>query len=451
MDLLTKKERIGYLIIGNSAGGVGVAEAIREVDKVRTIAIVSDEPYPAYSRPLISEYLVNRCPLENMLFRPPDFYEKNDIRGILGQKVAQLNINKRAVELEDGRIIIWEKLLLATGGLPIIPEIEGIGLKGVFTFTNLDDAKAIEEFLNQYRRKVRAVVIGGGLIGVSATEALITRGIEVTIIEMKEQILNTILDEEASALEEKALTEAGAEIITGNTVSKISSYLPGEATGVSLDDSRLIPCEMVIVAIGVQPRIELVVDTGIEINRGIVVDRHMTTSNPDVYACGDVAEAYDFVYGENRLTPIWPNAYLGGRIAGLNMAGIKAEYPGGTAMNSIKYFGASIVSAGMVTPPDDSYEIVSNKHGDIYRKVVLKGGLIVGMVFAGDIEKSGIIYNLMKDRINVEDFKKVLVADDFGLASLPDEIWRARLAIPASLLASSVTSVEQAEEALVGE
>jgi len=177
----------------------------------------------------------------------------------------------------------------------------------------------------------------------------------------------------------------------------------------------------------------------------------MTTSNPDVYACGDVAEAYDFVYGENRLTPIWPNAYLGGRIAGLNMAGIKAEYPGGTAMNSIKYFGASIVSAGMVTPPDDSYEIVSNKHGDIYRKVVLKGGLIVGMVFAGDIEKSGIIYNLMKDRINVEDFKKVLVADDFGLASLPDEIWRARLAIPASLLASSVTSVEQAEEALVGE
>jgi NAD(P)H-nitrite reductase large subunit len=446
-----KAERIRYLIIGNSAGGVGAAEAVREADKVGTIAIISDEPYPAYSRPLISEYLVNRCPLERMLFRPPDFYEKNNIRAILGHKVAQLDVNKRAIKLDDDRIIIWEKLLLATGGLPIVPKIDGIGLKGVFMFTKLDDAKAIDEFLNHRHRKVSAVVIGGGLIGLSVTEALVKRGVEVAIVEMKERILNTILDEEASALQEKALTEAGVEIITGHTVSKIGSYLPGEATGISLDDSQPIPGEMVIVAIGVQPRIELAADTGIEINRGIVVDRHMTTSNPDVYACGDVAEAYDFVYGENRLTPIWPNAYLGGRIAGFNMAGIPTEYPGGTTMNSVKCFGASTVSAGIVTPPDDSYEIVSEKHGDIYKKVVLKEGVIVGMVFAGDIEMSGIVYNLMRDKINVEDFKQVLVADDFGLASLPEEIWRPQLAIPPSLLASSVTSVEQPEEALIGE
>ncbi len=356
---MTKSEKVRYLIIGNSAGGVGAAEAIREVDKVGTIAIVSDEPYPAYSRPLISEYLAERCSLERMLFRPPDFYEKSDIRAILGHKVAQLNINKRAIKLEDSRVIIWEKLLLATGGLPIVPKIEGIRLEGVFNFAKLDDAKAIDEFLNQYRRKVKAVVIGGGLIGVSVTEALVKRGIEVAIVEMKERILNTILDEEASALEEKALTEAGVEIITGRTVGKVTSYLPGEATGVTLDDSQPISCGIVVIAIGVQPRIELVADTGIEINRGIVIDRHMATSKPDVYACGDVAEAYDFVYGENRLTPIWPNAYLGGRIAGFNMAGIPTEYQGGTTMNSIKCFGVSIVSAGIVIPLDDSYEIVS--------------------------------------------------------------------------------------------
>jgi len=448
---MMKAERIRYLIIGNSAGGVGAAEAIREVDKVGTIAIVSDEPYPAYSRPLISEYLVNRCPLERMLFRPPDFYEKNNIQVILGQKVTELNIDKRTVKLGDGRAMTWEKLLLATGGLPIVPEIEGIGLKGVFTFTKLDDAKEIDRFLNQYRRKVRAVVIGGGLIGVSATEALVKQGVEVTIVEMKERIMNTILDEEASALEEKALTEAGVEIITEHTVSKISGYLPGEATGVIMDDGRPIPCEMIIVAIGVQPRTELVADTGIKINRGIVVDRHMTTSRPDVYACGDVAEAYDFVYGENRLTPIWPNAYIGGRIAGLNMAGIPAEYQGGTATNSIKYFGVNIVSAGMVTPPDDSYEVISNKYGDVYKKVVLKDGLIVGLVFAGDIEKSGIVYSLMKDRVDVNSFKEVLVADDFGLVSLPEEIWRARLEIPSSVLTASLASVEQPEEVLIGE
>ena len=448
---MTKEEKVKYLIIGKSAGGIGAVEAIREVDRDGAITIISDEPYPAYSRPLISEHLAEKYPFEKMLFRPLDFYQKNSIQTILGQKVTGLNIDKHDTKLEDGRTITWEKLLLATGGLPIIPKIDGIGLKGVFTFTTLDDARAIDQFLNHYHRKVRAVVIGGGLIGVSVTQALVKRGVEVTIVEMKEQILNTILDEEASALVETSLEQSGVEIITGNTVSKVSSYLPGEATGVDLDDGRPIPCELIIVAIGVQPRTELVSNTGIKINHGIIVNRNMATSNPDVYACGDVAEAYDFIYDENRLTPIWPNAYVGGRVAGFNMASIPTEYQGGTAMNSMNYFGVNIVSAGIVAALDDSYEVISQKHDHVYRKVVLKDGLIVGLVFSGDIEKSGIIYNLMKDKINVEDFKQVLVADDFGLASLPEEIWRPRLAIPPSALASGVTSVEHAEEALVGE
>jgi NAD(P)H-nitrite reductase large subunit len=448
---MRRKEKIEYLIIGNSAGGIGAAEAIREVDKVGTITIISDEPYPAYSRPMISEYLAERCPVERMLYRPADFYEKNSIETFLGERVAQVNFNEHLVELESDRTLAWQKLLLATGGLPIIPKIEGIVLKGIFTFNRLDDAKAIAEFLNQYTRKVRAVVIGGGLIGVSVTEALVKRGVEVTIVEMKERILNTILDEETSALAEKPLAKAGVEIIYGHTADRIDSYFPGEVSGVSLDDGRLIPCDMIIIAIGVQPRLELVSDNGIKINRGIIVDRHMQTSLADIHACGDAAEAYDFIYGENRLTPIWPNAYTGGRIAGLNMAGFPSEYQGGTAMNAVKYFGVNIVSAGIVTPTDDSYEVVSQKQGDMYRKVVLKNGQISGLVFAGDIEKSGIVYNLMKDRVNVESFREVLVADDFGLASLPEEIWRARLAIPPSGLASLVAPIEEPEEAVVGE
>jgi NAD(P)H-nitrite reductase large subunit len=448
---MARTEKTKYLIIGNSAGGIGAAEAIREVDRVGTITIVSDEPYPAYSRPMISEYLAERCPIERMLYRPADFYEKNSIRAILGEKVAQVDFDEPSVKLASGRTLAWQKLLLATGGLPIVPKIEGIGLKGVFTFTKLDDARAIDAFLDQYTRKVRAVVIGGGLIGVSVTEALVKRGIDVTIVEMKERILNTILDEEASALEEKALAQAGVVVITGHTVDKIESYWPGEATSVSLDDGRLIPCDMITIAIGVQPRLELASDSGIKIHRGIVVGRHMEASIPDVYACGDVAEAYDFIYRENRLTPVWPNAYTGGRTAGLNMAGMPAEYPGGTAINAMKYFRVNIVSAGMLTPPDNSYEVISEKHGDIYKKVVLKDGIIVGMVFASDIEKSGIIYNLMKDRVNVDSFKEALVADDFGLASLPEVIWRTWLAISPPNLTSSVTPVEQPEEVLISE
>jgi NAD(P)H-nitrite reductase large subunit len=446
---MARKEKVKYLIIGNSAGGIGAAEAIREVDRRGKIAIVSDEPYPAYSRPLISEYLASRCPLEKMLFRPADFYEKNQIQTILEQKAEEVDIGERTIRLESGKKIAWEKLLLATGGSPIVPQMEGIDHSGVFTFGTLDDARAIDQYLS--RRVERAVVIGGGLIGVSVTEALVKRGLEVTIVEMKERILNTILDEEASALAAERLKQAGVEIITGHTVTAVSSYyLSGEVTAVTLDDSRPIPCELVIVAIGVQPRTDLA-GTGIKVNRGIVVDHHMATSSADVYACGDVAEAYDFVYGQNRLTPIWPNAYLGGRIAGFNMAGVTQEYQGGTSMNSLKYFGLAIVSAGMVEPPDKSYQVLAKKGEHTYKKVILKDGLISGLVFAGDIEKAGIVFSLMKERINVEGFKQALVADDFGLISLPEEIWRPRLEAPPSLLVSSVTPAEQAEEIVIGE
>ena len=446
---MARREKIQYLIIGNSAGGIGAAEAIREVDKGGRITIISDEPYPAYSRPLIAEYLANKRPLERMLFRAADFYEKNQIQAILGKKVEQLDVDQHTIRLERGKIIAWGKLLLATGGLPIVPKIGGLDHSGVFTFTTLDDAKAIDQYL---RRAQRAVVIGGGLIGISAAEALTKRGIKVTIVEMKERILNTILDKEASALAEERLRQAEVEIIIGHTVAAVSSfYLSGDVTGVTLDDSSPIPCELVVVAIGVQPRTELVSGTGLQINRGIVVDRHMATSLADVYACGDVAEAYDFSYGSNRLTPIWPNAYIGGRVAGLNMAGVPTEYAGGTAMNSLKYFGLAIVSAGMLDPQDNSYEVLSKKGEHTYKKVVLKDGLVVGLVFAGDIEKAGIVFSLMKDRVNVDSFKQALVADDFGLASLPEELWRQSLEVPPSLLASSVTSASQPEEIVIGE
>jgi len=444
-------EKIKYLIIGNSAGGIGAAEAIRGVDRVGTLAIVSDEPYPAYSRPLISEHLSEGRSLERMLYRPDDFYKKNKIKTVFGDKVKRIDFSGRTIELAGGRTIAWQKLLLATGGSPIVPDMKGKELKGVFTFTTLDDARDIDSFLKQRQGKMRAVVIGGGLIGVSATEALLKRGVGVSIVEMKDWVLNTILDEEAAALEAKALIKAGVDIITGHTIARINSSLLGEVNGVSLDDGRTFACDMVIVAIGVTPRLDLVADNGVKTNRGIIVDRRMATSVPGVYACGDVSEAYDFVYGENRVTPVWPNAYVGGRTAGLNMAGKKAEYEGGTAMNALKYFGVNIVSAGMVNAPDDSYEVISRRDDGIYKKVIIKGGKILGMVFAGDIEKAGIIYNLMKDGVKVGAFKETLLSDDFGLASLPEKIWRQRLEIPASEEASVVPPVEPIEEEVIDE
>jgi len=436
-----------YLIIGNSAGSIGAAEAIRQVDKEGALTIVSDEPYPAYSRPLISKYLTGERTLEEILFRPLDFYDQNNIVFLPGKKVSHLELDQQTAQLEDGEQIAWKKLLLAVGGKPIFPKMKGSSKRGVFTFTNLDDAKAIDRFLDNARK---AVVIGGGLIGISVTEALIKRGVDVRVVEMKERILNTILDQEASLMAEEVLKQAGVEIIAGQTVVKVNGR--GTVEEVILDNGAAIPCDLVVVAIGVLPRPELALDAKLEINRGIVVDRHMATNHPGVYACGDVAEAYDFVYGENRLTPIWPNAYVGGRIAGLNMAGTTDEYPGSTAINSLNYFGIDIASAGMPTAPnDDGYETISKQEGNIYQKVILKNDLIMGMIFVGNIEKSGIIFGLMRDRVNVESFKQSLLADNFGLAFFPRALWQERLALSPDIILQPIPPTETEEETFAGE
>ena len=436
-----------YLIVGNSAGGIGAAETIRESDKSGSVTVVSDEPYPSYSRPLIAKYLARERTLEGMLFRPLQFYAQSNITPLLGKRVRSLGLEEHIAELESGERIPWEKLLIATGGMPIIPKVRGIEKKGVFNFFTLDDAKAIDEFLDN---DSKAIVIGGGLIGVSAAEALIKRGAEVTVVEMKERILNTILDDEASSRVEAALRKAGVRVITGHTVGEVMGN--EQVTGVILDNGEKIPCGLVIVAIGVLPRIKLVHGSGIKVNRGILVDRSMVTNHPDVYACGDAAEAYDFIYGANRLTAIWPNAYIGGRTAGQNMAGVKAEYPGGTAINSLNYFGLDIAAAGIVVPSDSNgYELMSKQNGDVYQKLVLKDNLIVGMIYVSDVEKSGIIFGLMRDRVNVGDFKQSLLAEDFGLISLPRELRQKWLGTPPVQQISQLASKVETEEDFAGE
>ena len=310
-----KAIRTEYLLIGNSAGGIGAAEAIREVDKRNSITIVSDEPYQAYSRPLISKYLAGERNVDEILFRPADFYSRNGIEHLLDKRVEHLSLDRKIAHLASGEQITWKKLLLATGGVPIVPKMKGGDKEGVFTFLTLKDAIAIDAFIEDGSQ---AVVIGGGLIGISVTEALMKRKTSVTVVEMKDRVLNTILDETASSIAEEVLRQAGVRVVTNQTVAEVTG---GDyVDGVVLDNGERIRCDLVVIAIGVLPRTELVFGTDIEVNRGIVVDRLMSTSYPDVYACGDAAEAYDFIYGANRLTPIWPNAYIEGRVAGYNMA-----------------------------------------------------------------------------------------------------------------------------------
>jgi len=334
------------------------------------------------------------------------------------------NLTDKYVKLDGEDKIDFEKLLIATGGKPFVPKIDGAEKDGVFTFTTLSDAECLAAKIGAARR---AVVIGGGLIGVSVTEALMKLGIKVTIVELKNRILNLILDATASEIITKAIEKAGITIITGQTVQRIIGKREDEDAvgGVILTDGKEVPCDIVVIAIGVIPRTELVAGTEIKVNKGIIVDRFMRTNVPDVYACGDVAEGYDFIVGESRVLPLWPVAHMGGRVAGYNMAGKRTEYPGGTAMSALPYFDIPAITVGVVDPKeDDGYEVLTRHDaaGNVYKKIVLKDDMIVGFTFVNEIERAGIFFHLMKNHVDTSSFKQKLLAEDFGLINLPQPL-----------------------------
>jgi NAD(P)H-nitrite reductase large subunit len=413
-----------YVIIGGSAGGIGAVEAIYEVDPVGEVTVVSNEKVPQYSRPMISEYVSKEATLDTMKYRSDEFWARHNVKALTGKTATKIDFENKQVELDGKEKISYDKLLLATGGRPFVPRMEGGDKEGVFTFTELSNAEGIEQ---KVVTSESAVVIGGGLIGVSASEALVKRGINVTLVELKDNILNLILDKTASEIAEKVLTEAGVTVVTGKSVQKILGKEGNENAvgGVIMTDGTQVPCDLVVVAIGVIPRTELVKDTAVKVIRGIVVDRFMKTSVPDVYACGDVAEAHDFLINTNRTLPLWPLAHIGGKVAGYNMAGKQTEYEGGTVMSSLKYFELPVIAVGTVNPENISdYEVLSELKPEktVYKKILLKDNKLAGFILLGDLEKAGILFRLLKNRVDVAEIKDTFLSEDFGIVSLPDEL-----------------------------
>lgn len=415
-----------YVIIGGCAAGTGAVEAIRDVDSTGTITVIAEEIFPQYSRPMISELVSGKVDMAKMLVRDEDFWIKHNVKSLTGRTAIRITPEEKTVQLDNGEKIIYNKLLLATGGKPFLPKMEGLDKDGVFTFTTLASAEHLIVKINNTHAK-KVVIVGGGLIGVSVSEALVKRGLHVTLVEYKNNILSLILDGTSSKMVEAAIRKAGLNITTGLTVQKIIGTAKDDRVvgGVILTDGEQMQCDIVIIAIGVTPRIELTTGTDLRVNRGIIVDKYMQTNISDIFASGDVAEAYDFVTNENRQLPLWPLAHDQGKIAGYNMAGKKVAYTGGTNMSALKYYGIPMISIGLANPQNPAvYEIIAkyNPEKDVYKKIVLKDNVIVGMTFVYAIERAGIFFSLMKNKVNVETFKKNLLSEDFGLAMLPADL-----------------------------
>jgi NAD(P)H-nitrite reductase large subunit len=375
---------------------------------------------------MISDFVSGKATFQRMMCREDDFWKTNNVQALTGRTATSLNLSEKFVSLENGEKVQYEKLLIATGGKPFVPKMEGSDKEGVFTFTKIADAEKLAEKLET---ATSIVVIGAGLIGVSVTEALVKRGLKVALVELQEKILSLLLDAKGSDIVENTIRNAGVTIVTGQSVQRIVGKPENEhAVGsVVLTKGEQVPCDAVIVAIGVVPRIELAAGTEIKLNRGIVVDKHMQTNVPDVYASGDVAEAYDFTLNQNRLLPLWPLAVAEGKVAGYNMAGSKTEYAGGTNMSALKYFGIPVISIGIANPREEiAFEILVRHEPEkrLYKKIVLKDNVIVGITLVNDVERAGTLFHLMKNRVNVKKFKRDLISDNFGLAVLPAPLRR---------------------------
>ncbi len=257
-----------YLIVGNCIAAVGAVEGIRRVDKEGPITILSKEPYPAYGRPLIAEYLKGKRSKDDLRLRPPEFYDLNGVQIHLAASALQIIEDKKAVQAEDRKTYSYDRLLLCTGGNPIRPPIAGDQGPGLYNFQTIDDADRIAE---ASRKNREWVVIGGGLIGLKAAESLHDRGMKVTIVELADRILSMTFDDVASRIISKRLDEIGIRIMTENTAEEILRDSRSRIKGVRLRDGQTISCGGVVVAIGVVPAKELAEGTPIKTNRGVFI------------------------------------------------------------------------------------------------------------------------------------------------------------------------------------
>jgi NAD(P)H-nitrite reductase large subunit len=404
-----------YVIIGNGFAGIWAIEGIRSLDKENPIVLISDEEN--YSRPLISYYLGKKVKSTLLPYRPESFFTDNNVTLKLKTKATKLDTSKKMVTLANGETIAYTKLLLATGGKPIAPPIPGSQAKGVFNFTTYQDARRIKEYIEENDVK-SVVVLGAGLIGLKATEALMELGIKVTVVELADRILAATFDKKASAIIEDALVDQECHVIKESTITEILSTKE-KVSGVKLKNGKELPCSLVVIAIGVKPNLDLLAETPVEVKRGIVVNDHMQSSVPEIYAAGDVAEVKGWVVA------ILPLATRQGRIAGINMAGGNLAFEGDLVMNSVELAGIPTISVGLTDPKEhmEEYEILEKYQPvkKIYRKIVLRGDVLVGMILVGDIDRAGILTGLIKEKVDVTPFKEHLAQGNFGLISLPKE------------------------------
>ena len=416
---------MNYVIIGNGAAGIAAAETLRKLDNTGGITMITAECYQAYSKCLLSDYLAGEYSDQRLYFRNEDFYSRYRIQILYNHKVSDIDFGCKSIKIMNldlpkspARELSYDRLLIASGSKPVVLPMKGSPGANSFYLNTLDDAKRI---LKAAAKAREAVIIGAGFVGLEVAFNLRKRGLKVTLIDKATRILPTQLDETTAKIITNALEAEGIRVCLGAGVSEVVSnrgFLRRSGMkGVTLENGDFISADLLISAVGSIPNLDFITPGRLEVHRGIVINRQMMTSVPDVYAAGDVTEFTDAVTGVNTPTPIWPNAVLEGEYAAYNMAGIRRDLDQLIGMqNAAEFREIPLISIGLVdaTGPDVETLIDFRPIQGIYRKIILKGDRIIGMIFLGDISQSGVIGALIKNQTPAGHLKANLLAPNFG-------------------------------------
>jgi nitrite reductase (NADH) large subunit len=399
------------VIVGNNVAGTNLAKSLRDLSQDIDIQMFTDESRPYYPRPRLIEYVAGELKEENMFFYPLDWYQKNGIDLRTDSRVDKIDRSGKKVSVK-GTWHDYDVLVLANGSSAFVPPLKGLPKERIFSLRTIDDADKIKEAAAASKN---AVIIGGGLLGLEAARALAKGfpGLKITILEYAEHLLMRQLDHEGAQILQKWIEKLGTVV---QTRSETDEILGGASvSGVRLKDGRTIECDMVIISAGARSNLALAKDAGLEVNRGVVVDPSLRTSDENIYAIGDVAEFGGRTWG------IIPPALEQARIAAKKILGQEtADYKGTVPSNTLKVMGIDLTSVGTVRsehePPESKFEEIraSTPDGSVYRKFVVQDGKMVGAILLGTKKDVNKVTKLVKEGASVESFKDRLSDPEFS-------------------------------------
>lgn len=403
-----------YVIIGNGVAATGCIEGIRSQDKTGRIIVISEENRPVYCRPLISYYLQGKTDLERMNYRNHDFYETMGCEVFYGRKVIKINNTEHTILLDDGTVLPYTSVCVATGSSPFVPPFDGLDtVPNKFSFMTIDDTLALEASITP---ESDVLIVGAGLIGLKCAEGLTGRVKSITICDLADRVLSSILDEECASIMQEHLEKNGIRFLLSDSVTTF------EKDTATMRSGKTVHFDTLVLAVGVRANTSLVKEIGGEVNRGIIVNDRMETTLPGIYAAGDCTEGTDISYNARRVLAILPNANLQGHCAGINMAGGNEIFNKAIPMNSIGFFGLHAMTAGSYYGLEEGGELYEEKTDTKLKRLFTRDGYLTGFILINDTERAGIYTSLIREKTPLESINFELLKKTASTAAFSSEI-----------------------------